>query len=304
MKRIIILLTLFSIICCNAFSCDSETNQEKCDAHIIDDYEGFSCYKINIENENYKGCGSFPDDPNSQKVFFNLLNGMQKEFYSGTPDYFDEEAQDIDFYTGNKESYQKGEEIILKGVSFSDEEKNNLKNKKTCTYLYYWRYYDNIENSFSQGKQYEGYPNIEDKNICFNAEQIPELKDIIDCGYADINYTSNGKEYNIKTCFYIPSEKMPEKLGEYFKTNFIDVAFQTIIYDLIIDNEDYYRNITSSLEDSRRLSTNSYEVIVEDKYGRKVKYTNGKSKEEKIQNSSKIINLNIILSLFFILILQ
>jgi len=304
MKRIIISLTLFSIICCNAYSCDRETNQDKCYDYIIDDYEGFSCYKFNYENENEKGCCSFPDDPNSQKVFFNLLNGMQKEFYSGTPDYFDEEDKNIDFYVGNKDSYNKGEEIVLKGIPFPDEEKKNLKARKTCTYLYYWRYYDRLEETFSQGKQYEGYPNIEDKNLCFNAEQISELKDLIDCGYADIKYISNGKEYNIKTCFYIPNEKMPEKLAEYFKTNVIDFSFQTIIYDLIIDSEDYYRNITSNFEDSRKLSTNSYELIVEDKYGRKIKYTNDKSKGEEIENSSKLLNLNIIFLLFFILLFK
>ena len=130
---------------------------------------------------------------------------------------------------------------------------------------------------------------------------MSELKDLIDCGYADITYTSNGKEYNIKTCFYIPNEKMPEKLGEYFKTNFIDYSFQEIIYNLIIDNEEYYRNMTSSFEDSRRLSTNNYKVIVEDKYGRKVKYSKDQKKDEKVENSSKINNLNIILFLFFIL---
>lgn len=300
----IVSLSLFYIICCSAESCDSEKNPEKCKNHIIDDYEGFSCYNINNENDNEKGCSTFPDDPNSQKVFFNLLNGMQKEFYSGTPDYLDEEAQDINFYEANQESYKKGEEIVLKGMPFSDEEKKKLKTQKSCTYLYYWRYYDRLEEAFSQGKQYEGYPNIEDKNICFNAEQMSELKDLIDCGYAEINYTSKGKEYNIKTCFYIPNEKMPENLGEYFKINFIDYSFQQIIYDLIIENEDYYRNMTSSFDDSRRLSTNSYEVIVEDKYGRKVKYTNGQSKTENADNSTKIINLNIILLLFFILLIH
>ena len=108
-------------------------------------------------------------------------------------------------------------------------------------------------------------------------------------GYAKIKYVSEGKVYNIKTCFYIPNNKMPEEFGAYFKKEYVDTLFE--------DEESLFPQIFYSIEnhnemipeegDYRRLSSIGFEVEVENKNGKKVKYTDSSNDIEVIEKGSE-----------------
>ena len=283
---VLITLILINTIFCSAFECDKEEDQEKCSQHSIE-YEGFSCYKLkyietsedgNEEVEN--SCISFPDEAGNQKAFINFYIGSFKETFSMFGGlYFDGERieDDLDYpYTVhlNKQSYSKGEEIIITDAKFSEEDKSIIKSNNTCSYLLYGRHLDNIldykENNNMEN--YRGYPNITDKNICFKAAQFPELTNLIDCGYAEIKYFTGDEEYKINSCFYIPNDKIPETIKSYFKTNFIDsmMEYLSLIWfeGLSGDDDDDERR--------RRLSAfKGYQITVEDKNGKKLQYKTG-----------------------------
>ena len=58
-----------------------------------------------------------------------------------------------------------------------------------------------------------GYPSIGDKSICHNAEQFPDLKGLVNCGFAKVKFTTwENKEYNFTTCYYSPDNQFPEEL--------------------------------------------------------------------------------------------
>ena len=146
--------------------------------------------------------------------------------------------------------------------------------------------YHNIGN----GEDFNGYVDVENKNSCFNVQQFSDLKDILQCGYAEIKYINrNNKEYNIKTCFYIPNNKMPEEFGAYFKKEYVDTLFE--------DEESLFPQIFYSIENHnemipeeggyRRLSSIGFEVEVENRNGKKVKYTDGSNDIEVIEKGSE-----------------
>ena len=282
---VLITLIIINAIFCTELECDEEKDQEKCSEHNIE-YEGFSCYKLkyietsedgNEEEEN--SCISFPDEAGNQKEFINYIIGSMKESFSSLGGSFDGERIEDDpdypyIYQLNKQSYSKGEEIIITEAKFSEEDKNIIKSKNTCSYLLYGRHLDNIldyqENNNMEN--YRGYPNITDKNICFKAAQFPELTNLIDCGYAEIKYFTGDEEYKINSCFYIPNDKIPETIKSYFKTNFIDsmMEYLSVIWfeGLSGDDDDDERR--------RRLSAfKGYQITVEDKNGKKLQYKTG-----------------------------
>ena len=282
---VLITLILINAIFCTAFECDEEEDQEKCSQHSIE-YEGFSCYKLkNIEttedgNEEVEtSCTSFPDEAGNQKAFINFVIGWMKESFSSLGGYFDGERIEDDpdypyIYQLNKQSYSKGEEIIITEAKFSEEDINIITSKNTCSYLLYGRHVDNILDYQKNNnmENYTGYPNITDKNICFKAAQFPELTNLIDCGYAEIKYFTGDEEYKINSCFYIPNDKIPETIKSYFKTNFIDsmMEYLSVIWfeGLSGDDDDDERR--------RRLSAfKGYQITVEDKNGKKLQYKTG-----------------------------
>ena len=308
MKRLVIGLALLSLIFCSDESCSDEDDKTKCSDHSVDS-EGFSCYKYSNKFEDEEGCVVFPNNGNSQKAYLDLSNGMMKEFYSAYPqieegeEEEEEENKDLVQFYSNKETYEKDEEIILRGKNISQSDREIVFSKETCTYYYYGRVMDNLmQNGF---QDYNGYPNIADKKVCFNAKQFPELENLIDCGYAVIKYNIGSNKYEIKTCFYIPNNKMPEDLFRYFKSHFINELFgeEGIFRELFfgISGDD------SDDEDNRRLlsSTYSFEIEVEDKNGKKVKWTDTTDDIiiiEEGNNNSNILMLNLILLLSLILL--
>ena len=210
------------------------------------------------------------------------------------------------FFQLNKQSYSKGEEIIITDAKFSEEDKNIIKSNNTCSYLLYGRHLDNILDYQKNNnmENYRGYPNITDKNICFKAAQFPELTNLIDCGYAEIKYFTGDEEYKINSCFYIPNDKIPETIKSYFKTNFIDsmMEYLSVIWfeGLSGDDDDDERR--------RRLSAfKGYQITVEDKNGKKLQYKTGEkgiTVVSEVSNQSRCIpKYNIILLSLILLFL-
>ena len=305
MKRIVILIILISYIYCSSETCNEEIDQTKCESHQIQ-YNGFSCYKVEKNDSRY--CMIFPDNIYNQEVFWNFSIGLRKEIYSGSYDPKDDINNNKDIYTSEKKSYQKGEEIILIKETLTNEDINLIKNKKTCTYYYFGKFIESLEDV----SNFKGYPNITDKNICFNAEQFNDLKDLIDCGYATITYKSNEEEYTFQTCFYIPNDNMPNEFNSYLKDYFIDPLFESSLFPKIIYYLEYYDNYYKNQDPTRRLSTTSYKVTVEDKKGKKVKYTSDSNEIEILKktdntnlkkNNSSYYNINSILYIILILLI-
>ena len=286
MKRIIILLFLISYIFCSIESCTGEKDSDKCSNHDIE-YKGFSCYAFNSDGRKY--CSFHPDSSESQKVIFRLMTGILKELESGSENDEDKNIDDLENFYSEKESYNKGEVIVLKTEKISEEDKKIIMGKKTCRYLFDGRF-NNIVNDETLMQNYKGHPDIEDKNTCFNAEQFPDLKDLLDCGYAEIKYTTeSNKQYTLKTCYFIPNDKMPEEFGSYL-TEFINNDFEGVIPYMFYSIE--YYETHSQYSENRRLDANNCEIIVEDKNGKKVKYTPGSTDIEVIGNGNDQNNNN------------
>lgn len=304
MKRIILCLALVSLVFCSEISCSEEDDKTKCSTHTVE-YNGFSCYPFSYENDDEYGCSSFPDNGNSQKAYLRLANGMVKEIYSGYTGLMeDDDIQDLPQISSKKATYNKGEEIILRISNISKSDMEIINSNKTCSYYYYGRIFDYLEEIAYDYRKYKGYPNIEDKNICFNAKQFPDLKDLIDCGFATIKYNNGRKDYEFKTCFYIPNNKMPEDLGKYLKSQFIDPVFTGGSISALLEPGTQYDSETN-YDGERLLSTgNSYEVVVEDKNGKKIKWTDSSTDIEVIEkgNNSNMLVLNIILLLSLVLL--
>ena len=133
MKRIIILLFLISYIFCSRESCIGEKDYDKCSIHDIEN-KGFACYTFNIGGN--KVCNFYPDSSESQKEIFRFRNGLSKEAAS-----LSEYKGDVylTLFDSEKESYNKGEEIVMINKELSEEDIKIIKGKKTCRYLIFWK---------------------------------------------------------------------------------------------------------------------------------------------------------------------
>ena len=142
MKRAIIALSLISFIFCSSESCSAETDDSKCSTHEVS-YENFSCYKMNIDGQAF--CTEFPDNSDSQKVLFKYINSFDKELLSGyNYKHYQEEEIFVDYYP-EKESYQKGDEIIINSERTSEDDINIFKSKKTCAYHLFGKVMESLE---------------------------------------------------------------------------------------------------------------------------------------------------------------
>ena len=198
----------------------------------------------------------------------------------------DSTSEDNDMYLieSEKENYLKDEIIKFNKKELTDEDKRVILSKNTCSYLYLGRFLDKFKdmdenNDFSNFKEKINIPN---KNLCFNIEQIPELNNLVDCGYADVNIiTEDNKNYNYKTCFFVPNDNMPEEFKSYFRALFLEGILEQSINGIVstmalLDEYEKYQKMINEEEDGgsrRRLTNPSFEVIVEDKTGKKIKYS-------------------------------
>ena len=168
-------------------------------------------------------------------------------------------------YDPEKESYSKDEDVILKAKEYSSTDMKTIQSKNTCMYKF-------IGKSIEANK----LVNTEESKECFNVYQFPDHENLINCGQATINFSTNGKNYEYKTCFFIPDNHLDKRFDKYFKGVVVDYFVQTLI-----------NSVNNGLTRRRRLQTNNnlnYELIVEDKYGKKYKYSGDKDEPEVIED--------------------
>ena len=105
--------------------------------------------------------------------------------------------------------------------------------------------------------------NIRNKNIYFNTEEFSDFKDLLDCGYAEVNYIDeDGKFYTYTTCFYIPNNKMDEEFIPFLRIfSLDDLIF--VHSGVIVGHMAVYGETSKSNQNSRILTTPYYEVIVQ-----------------------------------------
>ena len=245
-------------------------------------YNTSSIKKKDDENEsNYSIndiCSAYPDSAKDFKTFWDLTHGNGKEEMSILPSS-SEMLYYYYLYDPEKESYSKDEDITVKPKEFSSTDMKTIKSKNTCMYKFL-------------GKSIEANKlvNTEESKECYNVYQFPDHENLINCGHATINFSSNGKNYEYKTCFFIPDNHLDKHFEKYFKMvyveNFVGLLANAVRNEL--DTEQTISAIKSHLiEGTRRKlqSTNNlnYELIVEDKYGKKYKYSGDKDEPELIE---------------------
>lgn len=284
MKKMIILNFFIYYIYCSAESCYNEKDRNKCQNHIIE-YENYACYKYKDESVSgeyeIEYCRAYPNNPVLQKDYRNIDVGVTKELISFTKDFYKKNY----YQSYNKENYEKDETIYLIYKNFTDAEMKIYNSNNTCSYQLVGRYYENKQN------YPDGYPDINDKNICFNTEQFNELKDLINCGYAEFKINHNNKSKIINSCFLLEDDNFPKQ----FK-NILKDKLDTMLLAYSFFLQDNLNNLTEKL--------NFEEIIIEDKNGKKMKYTYDSEEleliEEKKKNNSKLL---IVISLIFSLII-
>lgn len=305
MKQIIISFIIFSIIYCDLKACinsiglEGEFDEEQCEKIVIEeDYNEFSCYLTKyydyFDGNDMVKCAAFPNDNDSKKIFFKYLNGFKKEYDSKLGDI----TKNPFYYYTELENYNPDVKLNSYNLKDNEKEKEIMSSKNTCSYHLYGRVYLPLES----GETLTSYPNIKNKNICFNSVQFPELEDIIDCGYANIKYTFEGKEYNFNTCFYFPGIKMTKNIEKYFKKIEIDRIMLEEISTLF-KSFSSSRNLNSkSRKDGNQ---DNYEIIVENKNGIMLKISSNSNEFEQYErnNYSTLLFFALINSVLLILLI-
>ena len=314
MERLILLLLALYSINCNTDDCTEETDITKCSSHDVKEIGNFNCHPVHsvLDTETEDSCTLFPNSANDQKVFWKLMNGNVKESLSALIPFFGLSDDDLDdsIVVPDKEYYEANEIINPKYTAPSSDDMKIINNKNTCFYKFANQYLLSLEGNIV---------NITDRNQCFNTDQFSDFENLINCGYATLTYnTEAGSPFTIKTCYFIPDNKMPDSFQKFFKTLFMDYQ----LYELI-SFEPQEGDSGETLNNLRKFKTNfkkgvdfpnfEYELTVEDKYGKKYKYTDKSDSPEVIEegmqgdkiynnnvNHSKTTFINYILLLFMI----
>ena len=277
MKRFILLLLVFCAVNCSLSECVKEENTSNCYSHEIE-IDNFTCHKVHYNTSSIKKkdgedesiysindiCSAYPDSAKDFTTFWDLTHGNGKEEMSILPSS-SEELYYYYLYDPEKESYSKDEDVILKAKEYSSIDMKTIQSKNTCMYKF-------IGKSIEANK----LVNTEESKECFNVYQFPDHENLINCGQATINFSTNGKNYEYKTCFFIPDNHLDKRFDKYFKGVAVDYFVQTLI-----------NSVNNGLTRRRRLQSNNnlnYELIVEDKYGKKYKYSGDKDEPEVIED--------------------
>ena len=335
MKKLIILLTLIYAVFSTFDSCYECYDHSEC-ANIKIEFDGFSCYKYKSDYRLNK-CVPFPDDKTSQEAYYNMdMTYLKEVISSGLYTYA---LDDITIYGPEKKIYDKGETIVTKILPLTPVDKDIFSSKNSCFYQLYGRFVDNF---YKNGVT--SYPNVNNKNLCFNSDKFEEALNLLDCGYAEITFPLNGKDFKMTTCYLFPNNKMPEKVQNIFNKHFIESQILTIKqiangqvnkqglekWKLLASKNSLINLVEKTSEklsknELRKLQSTDvgiYELVIENKYGKKYKYTNSvqdkpivisegnKEEEEKADeiqrikaNKSNYFKLNKLFSLFLILLL-
>ena len=82
----------------------------------------------------------------------------------------------------SKKYFSSEETITTPSQNLEEKDKKILEKKNLCSYLFFGDYLLNSENYTN------GYPEITEKTKCFNVDQFDDLKNLIDCRYAEITH--------------------------------------------------------------------------------------------------------------------
>ena len=286
MKRLILLLLALYSINCDIFECSADKNIANCSSHNVKELGDFNCHAFiyNEFNKSEEMCSIFPDSAEDQEVYWKIINGYTKEGLSYFTSVFETLEFDEEFYDNfisipEKEYYGKDEIVKIKSTSPSEEDWKIIRSNNTCLYKFMGDH---------------KYVNLTDRNECFNTLQFPDLKNLINCGYATITFkTDSGTPFTLKTCYFIPDNHLPDSFQKLFKTLFMDLQLETFIYsfryvDDTLEDEDLLKQKKAYLKQimKRKLqdtSDHKYEIIIEDKYGKKYKYTDKSNEPEVIE---------------------
>lgn len=106
----------------------------------------------------------------------------------------------------------------------------------------------------------------------------------------------------LKTCFYIPNNNMPDKVLALFKRDFVDDILNEFLEE-ILDTINAGNKEEVEDGDRRRLSSLSYdEIVVENKNGKKVKYTSDSNSIEIVEKGKDDNSLGLELNILILLI--
>ena len=256
---------------------------------------GFSCYNIRRDflfiQPEY--CGIFPTEESIQRQYVKLLKGFMLEERSVTSllndylgkDYFRFLNELI--FVPEKETYQKGETIKYIKYNLTDSDIKVINSKKNCYNYFYGKLFNLTLNKSEQTFNISSL-NILDKNKCFNAEKFEDNENLVDCGYAHFNIVSKNNIFNMTTCFFIP-DNISDYLLSYYSNSYKSLL------DAFLGNFTKINNGIFKLSDNKNriLDQNiEYEIIVENKNGKKVKYTSDNDMIQYIVNDNENVNNN------------
>ena len=283
MKRIILFAFIISFIYCSYDSCSAEESVSKCSLQDLDEIDKFSCYGMALadppevevdEDEDFGGCIAFPDTADYQKIYWRLAKGYMKEkisVYQKIQPYIVDIPSIIE---PTKDFFGKDEVVYVKYVSLTDEEKKIVKSENTCQYKF--------EGKFTY-EHNEKFVNITDKNECFNTQLFPDFRNLLNCGYATINFNISGNLFTYKTCYFIPDNHLPVEFQKMFHAQFLNEGLSSIIESYSYESS--FSVKSNKANKQRKLEENDFkfEIEIEDKFGKKYKYNDYNDAPEIIE---------------------
>ena len=271
MRRIILIAFIISSINCSYESCVHSSSD--CNSYDVDEIDGFSCYLMSSntpenretgDEHDFYECIAFPETADYQKIYWRLVKGSMKESLTT----YERDTPYIDFYPKfvldpTKDFFKKDEIVYVNYVNVSVEDNKIINSSNTCFYKMVGKIIYEQNGKFL---------NITDKNECFNVQQFPDLRNLLNCGYSTITFNISGKVSTINTCFFIPDNHLPTEFFKMFHEEFVVSHASKLIAQYKYEGPYSIKSNTGNKQ--RKLQENyiTYEVEVEDRFGKKYKY--------------------------------
>ena len=196
-------------------SCLNEKNILNCHLYNIE-IQNFSCWKFKDAFNNEERCIIYPENEYIPKDYYKFYSGVIKEELSKDPKSFAQLYNKDEIIIPSKETYKKGETITSKKIQdIITEEDLLIINKSNTCYSHFFKGYSNF--------WLNGYfPNIENPNICYNADKFVDHNNILDCGFANIDFYYGQKKYNVQTCYFMPDDKLSQNMLDFYRKSLIE----------------------------------------------------------------------------------